>query len=94
MDFSQIYPGDKQEHFANFKEDSGVEYQDMIFFDNEMRNCTSVSKLGVTCVYTPHGMTREAWEEGLLKFRESKAASTGSSSSKKKSTKKKKNKKK
>ena len=40
----------------------------MVFFDNEMRNITSVKKLGVKCVYTPDGMTRQAWHEALSMF--------------------------
>lgn len=31
-----------------------------LFFDNEYRNCADVKKLGVTCIYTPHG-TRAFW---------------------------------
>lgn len=40
----------------------------MLFFDNEMQNCRDVAKLGVTCVYTPDGMTKRLWREGLDKF--------------------------
>lgn len=40
----------------------------MLFFDNEMGNIRSVSKLGVQCVYCPDGMTQAIWDEGLNKF--------------------------
>ena len=40
----------------------------MLFFDNEIGNCRDVAKLGVTCVYTPNGMTELLWREGLTKF--------------------------
>lgn len=36
-----------------------------LFFDNERWNCQDVSHLGVTCVYTPQGMTRAKWLQGL-----------------------------
>jgi hypothetical protein len=28
-----------------------------LFFDNERVNCTEVSRLGVVCIYTPHGVS-------------------------------------
>ena len=56
---------DKRHHFRELHEMSGVPYEAMCFFDNEIGNIRSVSKLGVTCIYTPNGMTREAWEEAL-----------------------------
>ena len=40
-----------------------------IFFDNESRNCRDVEKLGVTCVYTPDGMTEAVWKKGLEEFK-------------------------
>lgn len=40
----------------------------MLFFDNEMGNIKSVSKLGVKCVYCPDGMTERIWDEGLKMF--------------------------
>ena len=67
-EFHEVYPGDKKSHFRRFKKDSGFEYEEMLFFDNENRNCVSVSQLGVKCVYTPNGMTFEYWEQGLRHF--------------------------
>ena len=66
--FAQIYPGDKKSHFRHFAKDSGLSYEEMAFFDNEMRNCKSVSQLGVTCIYTPRGMEYKHWEECKKKF--------------------------
>jgi magnesium-dependent phosphatase 1 len=40
----------------------------MVFFDNEYSNITSVQKLGVKCIYTPNGMTKEAWDDALIMF--------------------------
>lgn len=66
--FHEIYPGDKKSHFRCFKKDSGFDFHEMVFFDNENRNCISVRTLGVKCIYTPNGMTYEAWEKGLKLF--------------------------
>ena len=64
----EIYPGNKTTHFGRIREASCIEYRDMLFFDNEMRNCRDVGKLGVTCIYTPDGMTDRVWQQGLMKF--------------------------
>ncbi|KAK3284815.1 hypothetical protein CYMTET_7559 [Cymbomonas tetramitiformis] len=68
----EIFPGKKTTHFKNLHETSRIPLADMIFFDNEHRNCKDVSALGVTCVYTPDGMTKRNWEEGLKTFAQKK----------------------
>eukprot|EP00878_Enallax_costatus_P022505 GHUV01023877.1.p1 GENE.GHUV01023877.1~~GHUV01023877.1.p1 ORF type:complete len:131 (+),score=35.67 GHUV01023877.1:562-954(+) len=75
---NEIYPGSKLTHFKQIHERSGIDYEDMLFFDNERWNCTEVSKLGVKCVHTPRGMTAAAWQEGLSLF--SQTPTAGSSS--------------
>mmetsp|Transcript_28387 Transcript_28387/g.72945 ORF Transcript_28387/g.72945 Transcript_28387/m.72945 type:complete len:156 (-) Transcript_28387:264-731(-) len=64
----EIYRGKKTAHFQRIHEQSGIDYKDMIFFDNERRNIEDVQQLGVTCVHTPDGMTDQAWEVGLRQF--------------------------
>ena len=59
-------------HFKDLKERTGVDFEDMVFFDNERGNIQSVSKLGVVSVYCPEGMTAEVWQRGLDAYRESK----------------------
>ncbi|KXZ45106.1 hypothetical protein GPECTOR_58g555 [Gonium pectorale] len=70
---NEIYPGSKITHFKAIHKDSGIPYEDMIFFDNERWNITECARLGITCIYTPRGMTREAWEKGLTEFAMSRA---------------------
>lgn len=66
---SQIFKADKQVHFKNLQSQfPDIDYADMLFFDNERRNCVTVSKLGVKCIHCKDGMTREAWEQGLSMF--------------------------
>ena len=43
----------KTEQFEKLRRKAGVEYEEMLFFDNEQRNCVEVGQLGVHCVYTP-----------------------------------------
>jgi len=60
-----IFKDNKRVHFQELKKRTGVEFVDMIFFDNEKYNIESVSKLGVCSVYCPDGMTRAIWEKGI-----------------------------
>ena len=66
--FSEIFPGTKKQHFEKLRQDSGVLYAEMLFFDNERINVQEVSQLGVTCVHCPGGMSQKAWEEGLRQY--------------------------
>ena len=48
---SQIFKANKQEHFKNLKKEFRIDFEDMLFFDNEMGNIRSVSTLGVKSIY-------------------------------------------
>lgn len=58
----------KTVHLTNLKNKTKIPFDSMVFFDNEYHNIRTVQKLGVKCVYTPDGMTRDAWKEALEKF--------------------------
>ena len=73
IDFRQIYPGRKgRQHFPRLKEESGVEYSNMIFFDDCTYgdNCREVASQcqGVTCIRTPNGLTEKEFDAGLAAF--------------------------
>mmetsp|Transcript_9105 Transcript_9105/g.13705 ORF Transcript_9105/g.13705 Transcript_9105/m.13705 type:complete len:185 (-) Transcript_9105:100-654(-) len=73
VDSSHIYKGNKQTHFRNMKKEyPHIEFCDMVFFDNQMDNISSVSRLGVHCVYCPDGITEQIWNEGLKSYSRSK----------------------
>ncbi|KAL0478382.1 magnesium-dependent phosphatase [Acrasis kona] len=65
FDYKEIYPSTKTKHFASLKKSSGLEYEEMIFFDDEQRNIDAVGKLGVTCVYTRKGVSIASFLKGL-----------------------------
>lgn len=67
IDYETIYPRNKKTHFRELKDASGIDFHDMLFFDNERYNITDVKALGVTCVLCPNGMTMDHWHEGLRK---------------------------
>ncbi|RWS30481.1 magnesium-dependent phosphatase 1-like isoform X1 [Leptotrombidium deliense] len=48
--FKEIYPGCKVTHFEQFKKASGIQFKEMLFFDDEERNIIDVSRLGVTAI--------------------------------------------
>lgn len=61
----EIYPGSKKTHFRRIHERTGIEYEEMLFFDNESWNITEVATMGVCSVYCPNGMTDDVWNKGL-----------------------------
>ena len=67
-DLVEMYKGSKQGHLANIRRKSGVEYADMIFFDDDPQNIQDVSSIGVLSILTPDGVTRDVWQKGLAAF--------------------------
>lgn len=65
---AEIYPSSKLRHFAALHQASGVAYEEMIFFDDEMRNIREVSGLGVTSIYVESGMTADLFHGSLDKY--------------------------
>ncbi|CAK9060167.1 Magnesium-dependent phosphatase 1 (MDP-1) [Durusdinium trenchii] len=71
--FKQIYPGSKAaHHFPKLKEESGIPYDEMIFFDDctYSDNCADVASRchGTTCMRTPSGLTEDDFELALSAF--------------------------
>lgn len=70
----EIYKGSKRRHFEALRDKTDLPFDSMLFFDDDPSNIYDVSRLGVTCILTPDGVTRDAFQEGLTKF--AAAAST------------------
>ncbi len=55
----EIYPGSKTQHFQRLRNRTGVDYERMLFFDDEHRNVEEVSALGVCARLVEEGMTMQ-----------------------------------
>ncbi|CAL5874361.1 uncharacterized protein PFLUO_LOCUS8657 [Penicillium psychrofluorescens] len=69
FDYIQIFPANKTAHFAKIQQASGVEYEDMLFFDDEARNRNVETELGVTFCLVRDGMTRDEFDRGVMAWR-------------------------
>lgn len=62
--------GSKVRHFQELHLHTLVPYHDMLFFDDEIRNCDVERKLGVPFVKVTSGMTLQLFHEGIEKWRQ------------------------
>jgi magnesium-dependent phosphatase 1 len=65
FDYEQIYPGCKEQHFRKLRHQSGVSYQEMVFFDDEYRNIQDVQALGVRAIHVHQGVSWPLFWEAL-----------------------------
>lgn len=75
LDFIEIFPGDKKQHFRNLKSSSGIGFEEMLFFDDardgKYGNCEPVSSLGVLTVHCPNGIYEESiFENAMIQYKE------------------------
>ena len=68
FDYMQIFPGDKKQHFSKINKASGVAYEEMLFFDDEVRN-RNVESLGVVMCLVRDGVTRSEVDRGIREWR-------------------------
>ncbi|KAI0228807.1 Magnesium-dependent phosphatase 1 [Lamellibrachia satsuma] len=66
--YSEIYPGSKIAHFNKFHAQSRIPYNQMLFFDDEQRNITDLSQIGVVCILPHDGVSKEIIKQGLRTF--------------------------
>lgn len=71
-DLVEMYKGSKKDHSENIRKKSGVDFSQMIFFDDDPVKIRDVASIGVISVLTPEGVTRQAFGEGLSAFAEAR----------------------
>lgn len=57
VDFVEMRPTTKTDHFIKIAAQSKVDFSNMVFFDDEHRNIVDVSSLGVECVQVAEGIS-------------------------------------
>lgn len=67
--YKEIYPGRKTTHFKRMHEASGIQYSDMMFFDDETRNINDLKAIGVTSILVPDGVDKRIVRESLNSFK-------------------------
>jgi len=80
FDNLQIYPGNKVQHMEGIKKKLGVEYADMLFFDDEERNRNVERERGVCFHLVRDGVTRDEIDEGVKKWRKRRGGGGGGAS--------------
>ena len=71
VDSAQIYKANKRKHFQMLqKEYPDIPFGEMMFFDNELPNVTTVRKMGVHSICCPDGMTEQVWRQALEAYAE------------------------
>ena len=55
IEVRKIHKGSKQSHFREISSETGCDFDEMIFFDNEKYNCDEVAQLGLVLSYRLDG---------------------------------------
>lgn len=78
IDYQEIYPGSKIFHFVKIKRQSGVDFPDMIYFDDEKEHLSEVAGTctGITTVWADRGVSEELVEEAFQTFAENRQSNT------------------
>ncbi|MCU4675226.1 magnesium-dependent phosphatase-1 [Catenovulum sp. 2E275] len=61
----EIYPGSKVNHFQMLKQNLNIDYGQMVFFDDEMRNIKEVGDLGVKAVFVETGLNWDMFTSAI-----------------------------
>jgi magnesium-dependent phosphatase 1 len=75
FDYIEIFPGHKRTHLENIQRNSGIQFCEMLFFDDARHgkygNCEPVSQMGVLAVHCPSGLhTPDVFHTGLERYKE------------------------
>lgn len=68
FDYEEIFPASKIQHFQNLQQLTGLQYNNMLFFDDEKRNVDDVRRLGVNTVYVRDGLMWGDFKQGMRLF--------------------------
>jgi magnesium-dependent phosphatase 1 len=57
-----------EQHFERLKAETGIPFDEMIFFDDSTMNTVEIEKMGVLCAHCPRGLTSRIWENALQEY--------------------------
>lgn len=66
--YQEIYPRCKVQHFNQFKKQSEIPFERMLFFDDEERNIADINRIGAVAVLVDSGVSDSVVAEGLEYF--------------------------
>lgn len=64
----EMHPGSKIQHFKDLQKKTNIPYENMLFFDDEVRNIDEAGTLGVNCFLVTEGLNYEIYKSSLLQF--------------------------
>jgi magnesium-dependent phosphatase 1 len=67
-----VCAGSKITHFNFIQKQTGIEYHDMLFFDDETRNKEVEHRLGVKFMFVTEGVTWELYHQAIEEWRDHK----------------------
>ena len=70
FDELEIYAGSKTTHFKVLRQKTGLDYAEMLFFDDEWRNQDVERELGVHMILVRKGVNHRVFDEGVIAWRE------------------------
>lgn len=68
INYQEIYPGCKVSHFTQLKNQSGIPFERMLFFDDEERNIIDINRIGSVAVLVDQEINTNVVAEGLEYF--------------------------
>uniref|UniRef100_A0A8D8MHB2 Magnesium-dependent phosphatase 1 n=1 Tax=Cacopsylla melanoneura TaxID=428564 RepID=A0A8D8MHB2_9HEMI len=73
IDYREIFESkhkEKKSHFLNLHKHSGIDYEDMLFFDDQWKNNIEPAYLNVTCWWVINGLNKIKLNKGLVNWNE------------------------
>ncbi|CAH1971685.1 unnamed protein product [Acanthoscelides obtectus] len=68
LKYIEIHDCHKFQHFEKIKKSSGVDFSEMMFFDDDKNNIRDISSMGVVSILVREGITKQVVDDGIRQF--------------------------